>query len=69
MRYNNRLLHTHNVAKRMGLSPRTVRWWAKNKRAGIPAHRGPGRRAWAFYADEVEAWFRAWQTEGGHHAG
>jgi excisionase family DNA binding protein len=48
-----RILRVNNVAKRLGLPKRTVRYMAAHGR--IPAFK-PGRRAWFFNAVEIEAY-------------
>jgi predicted site-specific integrase-resolvase len=46
------ILLVHHVAKRLGLAPRTVRWFARTGR--IPARR-INRRAWGFRPADVIA--------------
>jgi excisionase family DNA binding protein len=57
-----RALRTHNVARRLKVSSRTVRWWAE--KGLLPAKRY-GVRPWAFdEADVIEfARVRGLQTE------
>lgn len=47
-----RLLLTHHVARRLGVSSRTVRWWAQTRQ--LRAVR-VGLRVWAYYPSDVEA--------------
>jgi excisionase family DNA binding protein len=47
-----RILHANNVAKRIGVTERTVRHMAAHGR--IPAFKS-GRRAWSFYAADIDA--------------
>ena len=48
-----KLLMTHHVARRLGRSPRCVRWMAQNGR--LPAVR-VGKRAWRFWESDIEAY-------------
>ena len=48
-----RILRVNNVAKRLGLPERTVRHMAARGR--IPAFKS-GRRAWSFYAPDLDAY-------------
>jgi predicted site-specific integrase-resolvase len=47
-----RLLFVHHVARRLGVSCRTVRWWARTGQ--IPAFR-LHVKVWAFYEGDVLA--------------
>lgn len=47
-----RPLLVHHVARRLGVSPRTVRYWAKNGQ--LPA-RKIGPKIWTFRVEDVEA--------------
>ena len=50
-----RVLLVHHVAKRFGVSPRTVRWWAATGRI-VAFKRGP--RIWYFRETDVTNFFR-----------
>jgi excisionase family DNA binding protein len=47
---HNRVLRVHTVAKRLGVAPRTVRYWAKT--GLLPASKS-GVKLWAFNASDV----------------
>lgn len=47
-----RVLRVNNVAKRLGVPERTIRHMAARGR--IPAFKS-GRRAWSFYASDIDA--------------
>jgi excisionase family DNA binding protein len=53
------VLTTEQVAKRLGLHPKTVARLVRTE--GLPAHRlgGEGRGEYRFKASEVDAWFEA----------
>jgi excisionase family DNA binding protein len=45
-------LRVNNVARRMAVSQRTVRWWAKTRRLNAQRH---GKRIWTFSEADVMA--------------
>ena len=57
---DNRLLSTNNVAKRIGLPERTVRYFAQI--GIIPAYK-PGKRSWRFRPRDIEQYIKDRENE------